>query len=51
MIVSPFYIDPTAVTNEQFAYFIKETHYITDASVSVGLTFFTLLFPKRRAGR
>lgn len=29
--VDPFYIDPYAVTNEQFAAFIKETGYKTDA--------------------
>lgn len=29
--VDSFYIDQTAVTNEQFALFIKETNYITEA--------------------
>lgn len=31
IVIKPFYIDPTTVTNEQFAVFVKATQYITEA--------------------
>lgn len=47
--VKPFWIDTTAVTNEQFAKFVDETDYVTDAQ-RFGWSFvFHLLMPKKRS--
>lgn len=49
--VDPFYIDKYAVTNEEFARFVKETGYVTEAE-RFGWSFvFHLFVPERIAAR
>jgi formylglycine-generating enzyme len=48
--LSPYFIDATAVTNRQFAGFVKETGYVTDAErFTWSYVFHTLLTPEAKS--
>lgn len=48
--LSPYYIDTTAVTNRQFATFIKATGYVTDAErFGWSYVFYSLLAPEAKS--
>jgi sulfatase modifying factor 1 len=50
VVVKPFYIDPYAVTNEQFTAFVRDTGYQTEAETFGWSFVFHLLVPKSVAG-
>lgn len=47
--LNPFYIDPCAVTNKQFAKFVQETGYVTEAERFGNSMVFHLLVPAAQA--